>query len=134
MRCSGMEQYHIDGPSCRCCGFHALYLDYGRENGQWVPRVNTEQIKNLEAIEFFKHLNTVVLGRNKGTVVMIAEESTAWPKVTAHPEEGGFRVQLKMGIWDGCMISSEYMKSRSVFPSNTIHHKMTVSLFDLRIQ
>ena len=55
-----------------------LYLDYGRENGQWVPNKYGEN-KNLEAIEFFKHLNTVVLGRNKGTV-MIAEESTAWPK------------------------------------------------------
>lgn len=88
-----MEQYHIDGLRVDAVA-SMLYLDYGRENGQWVPNKYGEN-KNLEAIEFFKHLNTVVLGRNKGTV-MIAEESTAWPKVTAHPEEGRFRIQLKM--------------------------------------
>ena len=56
------------------------YLDYGREPGQWVPNKDGGN-QNLEAIEFFKHLNTVVQGRNHG-VSMIAEESTAWPKVT----------------------------------------------------
>ena len=64
-----------------------LYLDYGREPGQWVPNKNGGN-QNLEAIEFFKHLNTVVQGRNHG-VAMIAEESTAWPKVTDHPENDG---------------------------------------------
>lgn len=101
-----------------------LYLDYGRENGQWVPNKYGEN-KNLEAIEFFKHLNTVVLGRNKGTV-MIAEESTAWPKVTAHPEEGGLGFSLKWNMgWMHDFL--EYMKLDPYFRQYN-HHKMTFSL------
>lgn len=79
-----------------------LYLDYGREPGQWVPNKNGGN-QNLEAIEFFKHLNTVVQGRNHG-VAMIAEESTAWPKVTDHPEMTDLALPLN-GTWAGCMIS-----------------------------
>ena len=58
-------------------------------------RINMAEMRILMAIEFFKHLNSVVLGRNKGAV-LIAEESTAWPKVTGAPEDDGLGLQPEM--------------------------------------
>lgn len=87
-----LEEFHADG--LRVDGVASmLYLDYSRREGEWVPNEYGGN-ENLEAIQFLKTLNSAVRNENKGYIT-IAEESTAWPKVTDLPENGGLGFHYK---------------------------------------
>lgn len=118
-----IENYHLDGLRVDAVA-SMLYLDYGKEQGQWVPNQYGGN-ENLEAIEFFKHINTIVAERDHGAV-MIAEESTAWPNVTGSVKENGLNFSYKWNMgWMHDFL--DYMKLDPYFRKDN-HNKMTFAM------
>ncbi len=118
-----LREFHVDGIRVDAVA-SMLYLDYGKQAGQWLPNKYGGH-ENLEAIEFFKHLNSVVRGTYPGFLT-VAEESTAWPNVTCDigGEGLGFAFKWNMGwMHDFC----EYMKLDPIYRKGD-HYAMTFAM------
>ncbi|MHC9015836.1 1,4-alpha-glucan branching protein GlgB [Stenotrophomonas bentonitica] len=117
-----IERFHIDGLRVDAVA-SMLYRDYSREDGQWIPNAHGGR-ENLEAIAFLRDLNDAVARQARG-VLVIAEESTAWPGVTAPSGEGGLGFTHKWNM--GWMHDTLSYLGRDPIHRSHHHSQMTFS-------